>query len=219
MNDPFDVYIDDLFDRSLRERYQDDLLNIVEMIERNPAALSRGLGLPIEEVESVSTMMRAGSKEQRDEFVALITSPLFEESNPQLKAEVDALEVRRAALVAQFRDSGIFCATRRKDNLLMWAHYAEQHRGVVLGFKPDPAVDSFLCLLEPVSYSAVRPSFYDPIDPLQGARPKIEDMRAFNRYLTATKSLDWAYEEELRLVVPSLVSEGRSENFFAFSFS
>ena len=216
MNDPFDAYIDDLFDSSLKEQHRDAALTIVDMIENDPAALSRRLGLPFEEVAAVSSMMRAGTQKQRDELFALVVSPDFEESCPQLKAELNALEGRRAALVAQFRDSGIFCATRRKDNLLMWAHYADQHRGVMLGFKPDSAADSFLCLLEPVAYSAVRPSFYDPIDPLNGTRPKLEDMRAFNRYLTATKSPEWAYEEELRLVVPSFVPEGQSATFLPF---
>ncbi len=216
MNDPFDAYIDDLFDSSLKERHRDAAITIVDMIEHDPAALSHLLGLPSEEVAAVSSIMRAGTQEQRDELIALVTSTDFGDLCPQLKVERDALEIRRAELVSQFRDSGIFCATRRKDNLLMWAHYAEQHRGVVFGFKPDTAVDSFLCLLEPVIYSALRPSFYDPIDPLKGARPNSEDMRAFNRYLTATKSPEWSYEEELRLVVPSFVPEGQSATFLPF---
>jgi hypothetical protein len=216
MNDPFDAYIDDLFDSSLRERHRDAAIAIVDMIEHDPAALARCLGLPFEEVAEASSTMRAGTQGQRDELLALVTSTVVEDLYPQLKAERDALEIQRRALIAQLRDSGIFCATQRKDNLLMWAHYAEQHRGVVFGFRPDPAVDSFLCLLEPVIYSASRPSFYDPIDPLKGARPKPEDMRAFNRYLTATKGPEWAYEEELRLVVPSLIPEGQSATFLPF---
>ncbi|WP_082459249.1 DUF2971 domain-containing protein [Bosea thiooxidans] len=216
MNDPFDAYIDDLFDSSLRERHREAAIAIVDMVEKDPAALSRYLGLPFEEVAAVSSMMRTGTEDQRNALLALVTSTAVEDLYPRLKAERDALEIRRTALIAQFRDSGIFCATRRKDNLLMWAHYAEQHRGVVFGFKPDPAVDSFLCLLEPVAYSASRPSFYDPIDPLKGARPKPEDMRAFNWYLTATKSPEWAYEEELRLVVPSFIPEGQPANFLLF---
>lgn len=216
MNDPFDAYIDDLFDLPLKEKYRHAALTIVDMIENDPTTLSRHLGLSLEEVTAVSSMMRGGTQKQRDECLALVASLDFVESSSQLETELDMMEARRAKLIAQFRESGIFCATRRKDNLLMWAHYAEQHRGVVFGFKPDPAVESFLCLLEPVSYSAVRPSFYDPIDPLKGARPKLEDMRAFNRYLTATKSPEWSYEEELRLVVPSFVPEGQSATFLPF---
>lgn len=216
MNDPFDVYIDDLFDRSLKEQHRDAALTIVDMIENDPVALSQRLGLPAEEVAAASLLMRSGTEKQREKILALVASPAFEDICPQLKPELDALEVQRAAIAAQFRNSGIFCATHRKDNLLMWAHYAEQHRGVVLGFRPDPAADSFLCLLEPVSYSVARPSFYASTDPLKGGRLKLDDMRAFNRYLTATKSLEWAYEEELRLVVPSLVPEGQSEAFLHF---
>ena len=43
--------------------------------------------------------------------------------------------------------------SRTPSNLLMWAHYAEQHRGGVLGFLPDVARDSMLTQIEPVAYS------------------------------------------------------------------
>lgn len=44
----------------------------------------------------------------------------------------------------------------------------------------------------------------------------MEDTRAFNRYLTATKSHEWACEEELRLVDPSFVPDGQSATFLSF---
>lgn len=216
MNDPFDVYIDDLFDTPLRQRYRAAATILVEMIERDPAAFADRISVPIEEVAAVSAMMNAGTAAQRDELLALLASLTLEEVDPRLAAECDALEIQRSALISQFRNSGIFCATRRNDNLLMWAHYADEHRGVVLGFRPDAALDSFLCLLEPVTYSAIRPTFYDPVDPLMGVRPGPEDMRAFNRSLTTAKSPEWAYEEELRLVIPSHIPDGQAEVFMPF---
>ena len=143
---------------------------------------------------------------------------MVEDLYPQLKAEREALEIQKAAIVAQFRNSGIFCATRNKSNLLMWSHYADEHRGVVFGFQPDAAQDSFLCLLEPDTYSDVRPSFYNPFDPLVGNMPlpTLEAMRAFTRSLTAVKSMQWAYEEELRVVIPSYVSEGQPAVFIPY---
>ena len=143
---------------------------------------------------------------------------MVEDLYPQLKAEREALEIQKAAIVAQFRNSGIFCATRNKSNLLMWSHYADEHRGVVFGLQPDAAQDSFLCLLEPDTYSDVRPSFYNPFDPLVGNMPlpTLEAMRAFTRSLTAVKSMQWAYEEELRVVIPSYVSEGQPAVFIPY---
>jgi Protein of unknown function (DUF2971) len=137
---------------------------------------------------------------------------------PQLKADRDALEIERAAIVAQFRNSGIFCATHSHSNLLMWSHYADAHRGVVFGFRPDAERDSFLCLLEPVNYSDVRPSFYKPFDPLLShmLTPTPDAMRAFTHSLTAVKSTQWAYEEELRVVIPSYVPEGQPAAFIPY---
>ena len=188
------------------------------MLSRDPAEFAKRIGAPLEEAIARSATMNAGTVAQRDELLALLTSSMVEDLYPQLKAERQALENQKAAIVVQFRNSGIFCATRNKSNLLMWSHYADEHRGVVFGFQPDAAQDSFLCLLEPVTYSDVRPSFYKPFDPLVGnmPAPTIEAMRAFTRSLTAVKSMQWAYEEELRVVIPSYVSEGQSAVFIPY---
>jgi hypothetical protein len=217
MNDPFDGYIDDLFDDELKERYHDAGAKLIEFLERDPAEFANRIGVPLGAAIAASQKISAGTDAQRQELLTLTTSAAVEQMYPELKALRATLEVQRAAMVAQFRDSGIFCATRRKDNLLMWAHYAENHRGVVIGFRPDAARDSFLCLLEPVIYSDTRPSFYKPFDPLSGNRvPKPEDMRAFTQSLTAVKGTEWAYEEELRLVIPSYVPPGRDAVFIPF---
>ena len=33
--------------------------------------------------------------------------------------------------------TGVFCVSTRSDEELMWAHYADNHRGLVIGYKPD----------------------------------------------------------------------------------
>ncbi len=103
-------------------------------------------------------------------------------------------------------------------NLLMWSHYADEHRGVVFGFQPDAARDWFLCLLEPVSYCDVRPSFYKPFDALVGSMPAPthEAMRAFTNSLTAVQCTQWPYEQELRVVIPSYVPEGQPAVFISY---
>ncbi len=168
MNDPFDGYIDDLFHDELKDRYNNAAVTLVDMLSRDPAEFAKRMRVPLEQATETSAIMNAGTVAQRDALLELLTSPRFEDLYPELKAKRDALEIQKAAIVAQFRNSGIFCATRSNCNLLMWSHYADAHRGVVFGFKPDAARDSFLCLLEPVTYSDIRPSFYKPFDPLGG---------------------------------------------------
>ena len=218
MNDPFDGYIDDLFDVELKDRYNGAVVTLVDMLSRNPGEFAKRIGVPLEEAIATSATMDAGTVAQRDQMLAFLTSSMIDDFYPELKAELEALETQKAAIVAQVRNSEIFCATRNNNNLLMWSHYADEHRGVVFGFRPDAARDSFLCLLEPVTYSDVRPSFYKPFDLLAGnmPAPTPEAMRAFSRSLTAVKSTQWAYEEELRLVIPSYVPEGQSAVFMPY---
>lgn len=54
-------------------------------------------------------------------------------------------------LIAYIEESknkvGIISLTESKDNLLMWAHYGNEHRGVVLGFMPvNPIIESVTML-------------------------------------------------------------------------
>ncbi len=82
----------------------------------------------------------------------------------------------------------VCCFTTKSDNLLMWSHYADKHRGVCLKF--SPRLDSNLFTkLYAVEYSK-NSGNYDFIN-------KMEE--SFNKVITL-KSIDWSYEEEFRVV-------------------
>ncbi len=86
---------------------------------------------------------------------------------------------------------GVFCMSRNPCSPLMWAHYAKDHSGFVVEFKID--MNSPRELLEniipfPVNYCKKRPI----LDWAASGR-NIED------YLL-TKSPDWEYEEEERIL-------------------
>jgi hypothetical protein len=84
---------------------------------------------------------------------------------------------------------GIFSISAKRDNLLMWSHYSDCHRGICLEFK---VIDGklFGCDLSKVSYQEQYPdlSIYDDLD-----------LEWTKRYLT-TKACDWSYEEEWRIL-------------------
>jgi Protein of unknown function (DUF2971) len=90
---------------------------------------------------------------------------------------------------------GVFCLTEKPTNLLMWAHYAEDHRGVVIEF--DGTHDFFSRRLGPqddfrhlrrVTYTHQRPEVF------------LNDSDATDYFYL--KSNDWEYEQEWRFVVP-----------------
>lgn len=101
--------------------------------------------------------------------------------------------IRKEFYEAIDKEVGVLSLTERPDNLIMWAHYAQQHQGFVIEFdethpyfnqKPTPdETDSLL----KVKYSVDRP-----------AQALMTGMDVLDMLLT--KSKDWEYEQEWRLL-------------------
>ncbi|MFQ5928386.1 MAG: DUF2971 domain-containing protein [Acidobacteriota bacterium] len=79
--------------------------------------------------------------------------------------------------------------TEKHDNLLMWAHYARNHEGFVVGFDTDHSFfkskGKGIYRLTKVAYSANRPNV------------ALSKLSLVDTYFT--KGLDWEYEQEWRL--------------------
>lgn len=85
--------------------------------------------------------------------------------------------------------AGWVCFSRMWSNPVIWAHYAEQHHGLCLGFDvPDD-------VCKPVRYVEEREPFPD-LDALS----EEEKLEATNRMLF-TKYRQWEYEDEIRVSV------------------
>jgi Protein of unknown function (DUF2971) len=91
---------------------------------------------------------------------------------------------------------GVLCLTRTQRHLLMWSHYADGHRGMLLEFDEEhPSFrrsipgTHFQGRLIPVTYSDTRPTV------------KNRTADAFAKSLSA-KALEWAYEQEVRMFLP-----------------
>ncbi len=83
---------------------------------------------------------------------------------------------------------GICCFTEHKDNLLMWSHYADSHKGVCLGFDYDMMTKQFT-QFDKVDYKD-EPYFYELTDVAQATAKAI-----------LTKSSKWQYENEIRFLM------------------
>lgn len=81
--------------------------------------------------------------------------------------------------------TGYFCMTTKPNNLLMWAHYADGHKGVCLKFDILKDLDSFLVPVK-VDYN----SKYIDFDCLSSNL--LDVLRR--------KSPDWEYEDEYRII-------------------
>jgi hypothetical protein len=86
-------------------------------------------------------------------------------------------------------DVAVCCLSEKRDNVLMWSHYADGHKGVCLEFTPA-AQGSLFAEAEPIRYQDEFPTF--------DYFSTTKDERA--RLISLTKAKCWAYEAEWRVV-------------------
>lgn len=102
----------------------------------------------------------------------------------------------------RIRRMRVFCLSERDDSILMWSHYADQHRGVVLGFDTDILESKLRRPVMPVKYQDDLPEVLDAeawirstVFGLGDQTRLLGDPMAF----VLTKFTDWGYEKEWRM--------------------
>ncbi len=103
-------------------------------------------------------------------------------------------------------NSGIFCLTKESKNILMWSHYADNHKGLCFGFSSEGLTDSIFNLAEPVIYTAKYPKIL-----MDDFRENYTE-KLINMY-TLTKFEDWSYEREWRIILHINSGEERIKKF------
>ncbi len=89
-------------------------------------------------------------------------------------------------------ESGILSMSKTCANILMWSHYADDHKGLCFGFMALESNDECFKKGTPVSYS--KDEIYTPIN-VFSTNYEEELTRLFS-----TKSKYWEYEEEFRFI-------------------
>lgn len=94
----------------------------------------------------------------------------------------------------------ILCLTDDPKNPVMWAHYADNGEGVVLGFRTIELFDSPYSEAQPVKYTATRPTIYteEELAKTIGGSFSIDAAKAARR-ISHTKLDRWSYEREWRI--------------------
>jgi hypothetical protein len=82
---------------------------------------------------------------------------------------------------------GVLCLSEVHDDILMWSHYADSHRGICLVYETNY---EFFAHALPVRYQQERPR----INPITQSTEEMLDSAIF------TKSRAWAYEKEWRIL-------------------
>jgi hypothetical protein len=109
---------------------------------------------------------------------------------------VQAADSLRLDLLATM---GVYCLSEERGSILMWGHYSTCHKGFCLGF--DTSIpDGLFGRAEQVTYSQDLPV----------AAMVVDSENDIVRKMLLTKSCDWSYEREWRIIefdnVPGLIT-------------
>lgn len=85
------------------------------------------------------------------------------------------------------------------NNMLMWTHYADQHRGICIAYRSEDLIKNSLGFMFPMVYN--HPAFYD--DLLNYDKPVfgLFDCRDYYIRRFLFKSQEWEYEKEWRALL------------------
>lgn len=109
-------------------------------------------------------------------------------------------------LTTMNKEKGIVCLSSRQNDLLMWSHYADCHKGFCLVFNTAPLQANFYC--EKITYRKQYPTFGEFVR---------SDFDGISRSFLFTKSNHWKYENEYRLMVePQNRVDKPGERLFSF---
>lgn len=110
--------------------------------------------------------------------------------------------------VESLSHSRVLCVSESHENVVMWSHYSDQHRGVAIRLNCVDAVDDNLLIARPVTYTETFPDFLSVDDWVaEQFGLTINDYPSMALNLAHIKHRDWRYEREWRVHVPLFAPE------------
>lgn len=124
------------------------------------------------------------------EMASSLEKNIAEKLNPQIRAFLS--------------NARVFCVSEVNDNVVMWAHYADSHRGVVFKLRCIDEIDSILLAARKITYTDKFFEFSSGeryAKHLTGEAPF--ELAPLCVELSYIKHTDWAYEKEWRVHRPT----------------
>jgi hypothetical protein len=111
-------------------------------------------------------------------------------------------------MVKTFSDGfRVLCCSHREDSILMWSHYAAKHTGIVLELDVDELFPgmSLTDYFREVRYRSSPPT-------ISGLHVDVQSFEKAMELALTTKALEWAYEEEVRIMMPVTLLKGGNDH-------
>lgn len=171
-NDPFDCK-DSLIWRGNREKWHQFLYKF-------------GMNDEVQRKNIIQNCVKKGIlKDKKGDF-------LLDSRNKAYKDIKENLPFRQS-------DVRVYCFSKNKDNILMWSHYANGHKGICLCFKAEQKGNANFLVLDSNQYTLFPVNYQEDIPKQVNmlSNYKLEDLAAF----ALTKHFNWEYEDEYRLIL------------------
>ncbi|MGR1251996.1 DUF2971 domain-containing protein [Aeromonas veronii] len=131
-------------------------------------------------------------------------------SRPTFKSNLDLVrKIASNSTTHHINQFGIVALSETPRNLLMWAHYANEHKGLCIGMKPDlfKKAANINTIIE--SYTPIKVN-YDSHRPAVTNNWIMNGYAARDHYIRQqliTKSNDWMYEKEHRCIIATRAAD------------
>jgi hypothetical protein len=211
-NDPFDVQREfDLgFDiEELKEPLTNELLALIAA-EHIPSFSGNSLAALL-----VNFLRRGDHVDIRNRVLSELPHLIDKGIEDVKKSSYEELKKQWSEFIPEFR---ILCLSSVHDNPLMWSHYSDSHRGVVLELQCIDNIDSAWLVAQPVIYQSLPPMWasIDEWAKILTGQQALDLISVFTKY-ACTKTPEWEDEKEWRVI--SFARKGESDYFSDYGFN
>ncbi len=198
-NDPFDTQIDLHFPFDLEDLRE-------PMMQRILNAINSGTPLPNADSHPYAGLLEFFR--QNRSRIDLSDSDLIDERMPAIEEGINNMKKSLPEMHQDLRskfmnDAKVFCVSEVHDNLLMWSHYSDNHKGAVIKFLCLPQLNNTICAATRLTYNEDMPvmaTLEEWLDSSFGFK-SLDYQRMWDK-MFSVKSIDWSYEREWRVIIP-----------------
>lgn len=200
-NDPFDTQTRvslDCEESEFMKAFIDELYRLAHD-EREPIFVGSTNSL-CRDILRVRQIVKDSSRKLPKELFEEISAPILKLLIKFCEDDIERMNIWWSKVV---RASRVFCVAETHDNLLMWAHYTNDHTGAVIEFECLPELDNPLCAARKVDYVAKPPvmgKLNEFLRYVTGQSLLNHKLSIYDLFLS--KSEHWKYEQEWRVFIP-----------------
>ena len=215
-NDSSDLTIEGIFPEdeetaltNIKSRFHEIILR---NLDRTPTCESASMREKIACIQSIYRKNPEIAKRTKEAGDSIPLSDIYDLERVRLSTRSFVNEMNEF-----FQGYRVLCVSEKSNSKKMWALYAQEHQGIALAITPKDK-ESKYNLFRPVAYRARRPCLFDAAlsffeNGFFGDQ-EVERTRALNTVIY-TKTLEWKYEKEHRLVIPVIGTEWNTMPFHA----